>query len=282
MKIMTLSPSLMMENNRAYNDRATTFLMDYVPADKFVIYDQEFKETDYREGIEYIGLQKERQGFVKPRNALLDYFYKSDYDYAFLIGANSTISKSSLNDLHTLFHHLREGSFKPDAMFSTLGISVVANRILAKQQQDYDDFLYFSHQVPKNTYYLHGLIIKNHRKYYNLHLQIDGRCNPHVGTSEDVYLSMLLLRTFDCLSCPTLTVLKPPHKASTWMHKEKSYAYAPIDYDMLEHYLKDNETKSMRTDGFKSTIKLPRVEIYKQHMRPYRARRKPPAHSLIK
>ena len=82
MTVVLLIPCLMIEANRSRNLLCMNKAIDLYPVDHIVCYDQEFLSTDYLEGIEYIGHQEHRSGFVNSRNALLDYFYASDYDYA--------------------------------------------------------------------------------------------------------------------------------------------------------------------------------------------------------
>jgi len=66
----------MLDNNRQANFRAMRFALDnYKNIDEFVIYDQEHQEGDFIRGFTYIGHQPKRQGFVKPRNELLKWFY---------------------------------------------------------------------------------------------------------------------------------------------------------------------------------------------------------------
>ena len=59
----------------------------HYPVDEFIVNDQEFMPQDYKPGFTYIGKHKERQGFVKGRNQLLEYFYNSDADYAIWMDA---------------------------------------------------------------------------------------------------------------------------------------------------------------------------------------------------
>ena len=109
-KIMALIPCLMLPNNRSFNLKAMKETRDLLGLDCCVVYDQCFSDADYTElyGFEYIAHSKERMGWVEPRNKLLEHFYNSDFDYAFWIDANSTVSKPTLNDLLTIIRAVQE------------------------------------------------------------------------------------------------------------------------------------------------------------------------------
>lgn len=233
MKIITLSPCLMQENTRKANSTALNQLYDTFKFDEYVVYDQCFEETDYHPGFKYIGHAKQKMGWVASRNALLEYFYNSDADYAFWIDANSTVTKTCWNDVTTLIDSIQKGKLNQcDAIFATLGIWVSQDRIQAKSAPD---FMQNIHLIParndKSYNWMHGLIIKNFKKYYGQEFMIDPRCNMLEGTPEDVFFARLLRKYAACYVAPTITISKPSNKASTWAHNLNNYDYPPVLFD---------------------------------------------------
>ena len=105
-KIMCLIPCLMLPNNRDINKKAMDSNYTHLKLDEYVVYDQCFEDKDFDDRFTYIGHAKERMGWVTPRNELLKYFYNSDFDYAFWIDDNSTVSKSIFNDLKTIIDEI--------------------------------------------------------------------------------------------------------------------------------------------------------------------------------
>ena len=137
-KIMALVPCLMLPNNRDINKKAMDSTYTHLNLDAFVVYDQCFEETDFDDRFIYIGHATERMGWVTPRNELLKYFYNSDFDYAFWIDANSTISSTCLNDVLSIFDAIRNDKLpQVDTVFGTLGMWVSQERIVLKQAEDY-------------------------------------------------------------------------------------------------------------------------------------------------
>lgn len=238
--IVQLTPCLMLDNNRQANFKAMQYALDnYKNISAYVVYDQEHKESDFIRGFTYIGHQPKRQGFVKPRNELLKWFYNSNFDYALWIDANETVSPSTLNDLNTLTTALANETVDVNCVFSTLGIQISQERMFAKQRKDYFDSVYLVRNK-KGYEWLHGCIIKNFKKYYDTEIYIDERCDPWKGSSEDVYFSRLMRRLFCCQLCPTITVNKPSANTSTWMNKAGSYAYPPVDRPTVDTYIEEN------------------------------------------
>ena len=168
-KIMCLIPCLMLPNNRDINKKAMNSNYTHLKLDKYVVYDQCFESSDFDDRFTYIGHANERMGWVVPRNKLLEYFYNSDYDYAFWIDANSKVTTTTLNDVTTILDALRDNKLpQVDTIFSTLGMWNSQERQDLKQEADYFENV---HLVParltKNYDWMHGLIIKNFKKYYN-------------------------------------------------------------------------------------------------------------------
>ena len=272
MKICILIPCLMAENNRKANYEAMELAKTY-GADEIVVYDQEFEPQDYRKGFTYIGHQERRQGFVKPRNELLRWFYESDYDYAFWIDANEKVSTSCLNEVETLFSALRNG-LEVNCVMATMGIQISAERILAKKRKDYFNSVYLL-RSKKGYEWFHGLIIRNYRKYYGAEIYIDERCDPLTGLSEDVYLPRLLRNLFECQLCPTLILSKPSNKTSTWMNEKKNYDYPVIDLPVLDEFIRQNLPKYEGIKGVAvpDCMRLERVNTQSlSYIKPYRAK----------
>ena len=270
MKIIACIPALMLDNNRQINFKAMEFAKKHYPLDEFVVYDQEFLESDYKEGFTYIGHQDKRQGFVTPRNELLKYFYNSDADYAFWFDANETVSTPTLNDAVTVLKAIKDNIIDVDAIFSTLGIWVSQERIVAKKREDYHDNVWLT-ECRKNYNWMHGLLIKNWKKYYDMEVYIDSRCDPRVGSSEDVYFARLIQRLFNCYLCPTITMNKPNNKASTWMANESGYSYPPVDYAKVDEYISEiiDSYKKVRKVIVPNELIVPRVEDYRETLRDY-------------
>ena len=270
---MLLTPALMLDNNREVNKIAMQYSLDNYMIDEFVCYDQEFKEDDYINSYKYIGHQKQRQGFVKPRNELLKYFYNSDYDYAFLIDANEKITQSSLNDLQTVLYALKNEITISNAILTTMGIQISAERMVAKQRKDYFTNVYLLRNK-KGYEWIHGLIILNYKKYYNKEIYIDERCNPLTGISEDIYFVRTLHRLFECQLCPTIVASKPSNKTSTWQQNANNYAYPVIEMPTIDKIIKENyEDTKIEAIKIDNIVKLNRIKDNNiQYLKEYKAK----------
>lgn len=276
-KIMLLMPALMLENNRKANMDAMKYALENYAVDEFVVYDQEFQESDYIEGFTYIGHQKERQGFVKPRNELLKYFYNSDADYALWLDANEKVSQTSLNDLATIIANLKEEKISSNVILSTLGIMISQERIFAKKRKDYFDNVYLI-RCKKGYEWFHGMFMKNFKKYFNHEVYVDDRCDVWKGTNEDVYFIRLLHRLFECQLCPTIIMTKPSNKTSTWMQNEDNYNYPVADLPVIDAYIKENVEKyysDIIGDKINNVEKLDRIKDENlQYLKKYKPRKK--------
>ena len=262
----------MADNNRKKNHEAMEFAKTY-GADEIVVYDQEYQQSDYRKGFTYIGHQKKRQGFVKPRNELLRWFYESDFDYAFWIDANEKVSTACINEVETLFYALRHG-LEINCMMATMGIQISAERIMAKKRKDYFNSVYLL-RSKKGYEWFHGLTIRNYRKYYGTEIYIDERCDPLTGLSEDVYFPRLLRHLFECQLCPTLILSKPSNKTSTWMNDKKNYDYPVIDLPILDEFIRENlpKYKGIKGVAVPDCMRLDRVKTESlSYIKPYRAK----------
>lgn len=280
-KIMALIPCLMLSNNRRFNIRALSENRDLLSIDKYVIYDQCFEDTDFIEGFEYIANSKERMGWVEPRNSLLKYFYNSDYDYAFWIDANSTVSKPTINDLVTVIKNIQDDKLEfIDSIFCTLGIWVSQDRINYKSAEDYFDNVHLIAAKNDRSYnWMHGLIHKNFKKYCNQEFYIDERCDTRKGTPDDVYFARVLRRYTNSFVAPTVVINKPNSKAScTWANEKGTYDYPPVLFDVVDEYILENSEKYNyhRTQNIASPVDVPlkRIDFMKDKIKPYQPRSK--------
>lgn len=282
MKVVMLIPALMLENNRKANHSAMAYAKEFYPVDEFIVNDQCFVEDDYKGGFTYIGHHRERQGFVKGRNQLLDYFYNSDADYAVWMDANGRISKSTLNDFCTLVTALKAGKIDLDVVYSTLGINISAERIQVKKMPDYFDNVYLV-KLKSGYDWLHGMFMKNFKKYYNQMPFIDERCDPSKGTSEDIYFARLLRKLYNYRLAPTIVISKPNNRTSTWVADKAGYKYPKPDYATVEGYIKENLTRQPLLARTRSTgtIITPREGAYKGWLRPYKAKSKKIMRGLV-
>ena len=216
---MALIPCLMLPNNRKVNHKSLVQNYEQLKLDEYVVYDQCFEEGDFDTRFTYIGHADKRMGWVTPRNELLKYFYNSDFDYAFWIDANSTVSGPTLNDLITIIDAIKNDRLdKCDAIFGTLGMWASQERITLKSQADFFDYVHILPTKNNKSYnWMHGLFHKNFKKYYGQEFYIDERCDTKQGTADDVYFARLLQKFTNSYVAPTVVINKPSSKAScTW------------------------------------------------------------------
>lgn len=279
--ICALIPCLMLDNNRAINRKSIQSNIDSLKFDAYVVYDQMFSEEDFNSQCIYIGHADKRMGWVEPRNKLLEYFYNSDYDYAFWIDANSVPSKTTLNDLSTIIDNIRIGRLDEcDSIFATLGMWVSQDRIACK---DSDDYLENVHLLPCRTdrsyNWMHGLFHKNFKKYYNQEFYIDERCDTRKGTPDDVYFARLLRKFTNCWVAPTVVINKPSSKMScTWANEKGTYDYPPVLFDVVDDYILESSEKSHHHLCNKFTVPkeivLERNNFMRSLIKPYQPRGK--------
>lgn len=273
MKIAMLIPCLMLDNNRKANHAAMQYAKENYDVDAFIVNDAEFAESDYREGFQYIGHHTERQGFVKTRNQLLEWFYNSDYDWAIWMDANGRVTKSSLNDFDTLIQACRRDEVPFDAIHTTLGINISGERIDAKKMPDYTENVYLV-KFRSGYDWLHGMFLRNLKKYHGTPIYIDGRCDPRKGTSEDIYLARLLKQYFDVRLCPTITISKPSNKTSTWVADRSGYKYPPVDNATVDAYIQENMKNLAPRPKSPRTYKYSRTVRYKDLIKAYKPKGK--------
>ena len=271
----------MKENTREINHKSMQFNFENLKPDAYAVYDQCFEEKDFDPRFTYIAHADRRMGWVPSRNGLLKWFYESDYDYAFWIDANSTISSTCLNDVLSIFDALRNDKLpQVDTVFGTLGMWVSQERIVLKQSEDYFETV---HLVParndRSYNWMHGLIIKNYKKYYNQEFYIDNRCDVMDGTAEDVFFTRMIRRLTNSYVAPTVVCNKPDSSKSCTMDNGKgTYEYPPIRYDAVETYISEtvnkNKHRHVNLSAGCSEIILPRVEGHKDKLKPFKSRKK--------
>ena len=275
-KIMALIPCLMLPNNREINHKSMVQNYDQLGLDEYVVYDQCFEPGDFDTRFTYIGHADKRMGWVTPRNELLKYFYNSDFDYAFWIDANSTVSGPTLNDILTVIKAVKEDKLMQcDGIFATLGMWVSQDRITLKSMSDYTDAVHIIPTKNNKSYnWMHGLIHKNFKKYYGQEFYIDERCDTRQGTADDVYFSRLLQRFTNCYVAPTVVLNKPSSKMScTWANEKGTYDYPPTLFDKIDGYILESAEKSnyrrINPWEIRREIILPRVDYHKEYVKPY-------------
>lgn len=275
-KICCLIPCLMLSNNREVNKKAMDTNYNDLNLDKYIVCDQCFSQQDFDERFEYIAHSDKPLGWAIARNKLLEWFYNSDYDYAFWIDANSTISKSCYNDVLSIFEYLRNNNSDIDAIFSTLGIIVSNERISCKKMSDHLEVVRLTPaKLDKTSLWMHGLIIKNFKKYNDEQLYIDERCDSRNHIPEDIYFSRLLRNLTNTYHAPTVIVNKPSAKTSTWMHDKGSYEYPYTDYETVDMYVNENikdKKFNLKKNATNSTIEIKRIDKYKDLVKPYTPR----------
>lgn len=257
MKIVMLIPCLMLETNRDKNLEAQQFALDnYKGLDEIVVYDQCYKESDYLDGITYIGHQTKGKGFIEPRNKLLEWFYNSDYDYAVWMDGNKYVSKTALNDFNTVISKIKSNEIDVDFIFSTIGINISPERMEIKKRPDYFKNIYLLYKVHGYEYF-HGMFMKNIKKYYQDELYMSEECDVWKGLNEDIYFSKLVRELYDTYLCPTIVINTPSSKSSTWMTNKDGYDYPTVDHPKLKEMAKEEATKH------KCHIKKDKKLIYK-------------------
>lgn len=275
-KICGLTPCLMLDNTRKINRKSITFNVANLNLDGWALYDQNFSKDDFIEGCEHIANEPSRVGWVKARNGLLKWFYESDYDYAFWIDANSKICKTTLNDARTIIDAIKDDKLNMcDSIFSTLGMWASQDRVFFKSASDfYDNVHLIPAKMNKSYNWMHGLFIKNFKKYYNQEFYIDERCDTLQGIPEDVYFARLLRRFTNSYVAPTIVCSKPTSKHSCTMNNEKgTYEYPPVLFDKVDSYILEsaalNKYRVCNPYTNPTDIVLPRINFMKDLIRPY-------------
>lgn len=280
-KIVGLIPCLMLDNNRDANKEAIEHNYKHLNLDAIAIYDQSFQESDYDSRFTYVGYQPDRVGFTNARNGLLRWFYDSDYDYAFWLDANEKVSTPTINDTVTVIEALKADKLNDiDVIFATLGLWVSQDRIVAKQRDDYMTHVQLIPALNNKSYnWMHGLIMKNFKKYYDQPVFIDSRCDVKLGTPEDVYFSRLIRRYYNAYVAPTVVITKPSSNTSTHAGDGNGrYVYPPVKFDEVDQYILENvekdNIKMCNVHWYQDSVSIPRQEYMKDKVAPYKSRKK--------
>lgn len=268
MKVLGLTPCLMLDNNRGINNKCFRNNKENIMLDNWCVYAQMFTDNDKFKDVTYIGNKQERMGFVIPRNELLKYFYNSDYDYAFWIDANSTVSKPTLNDVNTIIKLMQSSNdfLECDAIFSTLGMWVSHERMFVKSLPDALENVHILPNPRNKSYnWMHGLFLKNFKKYYGLELYIDDRCDVSKGTPEDVFFARLLNQVMATYVAPGIVINKPSSNFSTHQNSGSGkYDYAPVDFNLVDRYvweyIRVNSLPNKRQNRLINEIITPRCD----------------------
>lgn len=277
-KIVLLMPMLMLDNNRKENNAALDYALEHYDVDLIAINAQEFKEYDYRRmhnKICYIEEHAKRQGFVKSRNQLLEWFYESQFDWAVWLDANAKVSRTSLNDFRTVISAIKNDAIDVDVILSTLGMYISDMRIVARKAPDHLENVKLT-KLPKNKYaWMNGMFMVNFNAKYNKMPDIDTECGPEKGIGEDSYFVQLCRNLFEVRICPTIMISKPPVKTSTWKANEKGYKYQREDWNLIARMVQEKgiylpEKKKLVPD----TIILSRVDYMKEKVTVYKRKRK--------
>lgn len=268
----------MTDSCRSIVKKSCLYNRDNLALDSMVIFDQCYSESDYLDGINYIGKSSKPMGIVSSANLLLDWFYHSDFDYGFYIDADCKVSNASTNDLLTVLDALKSGKLdRCDAIFATMNLWPSTARGYYKQQCDYFENV---HIIPisfgRSYNNMNGLIFKNFSKFYNQKIKIDERCNPKTGVYEDIYFSKQLKALFSCYLMPTVAIDTGDAKSSTWQPENNNYSYDPADHEVIDRLRLESILKYNLRDFSKSRVKqeivLQRVDEKRDCMRAYKKR----------
>lgn len=268
MKVIGLIPAVMTRSTRTQIRHAFAKTIAELKLDAYVVYDQGFIDQDRVAGVTYIGHQSTAVPRHEALNALLNYFYDSDADYAFWLDATSTVSHTTVNDLATILQFLQPGEINNcDAIFSTLGQWVSTERIQYKSSWDYMSNV---HLVPiadnKSYNWMSGLLQKNFYKYYGQRFLVDVRCASAKGTPEDVYFARLLRKLANCYLAPTL-VVSSAHVGDIGV---------PVLYNVLDQYKHENiiseNYSHVNPNAYRRELILTRVSYEKSSLTQYKPR----------
>lgn len=277
-KVVMLSLCLMQENTRELNNKTLDYALEHYDVDLIVINAQEFDEFDYRkhDKIKYIGNHAKRQGFVKGRNQLLEWFYSSDYDWAIWLDSNVRIARTALNDFRTVLSAIRRGELDDvDFIASTLGNHITQLRIDAKKARDhFENVKVTTLGGSKDTGWMAGLMMCNIHKKYGVSVFIPEECVSQKGLMEDVYFVTLCRKYFEYRVCPTITIAIPPAKTTTWRSSHDGYKYPPVAWEVLNRMILSSKMVPVERKSVRKTFVIPRVEYMINEVGGYKERKK--------
>jgi hypothetical protein len=191
------------------------------------------------------------------------------------------VSTPTINDTVTVIEAIKADQLnKIDVIFATLGLWVSQDRIVAKQREDYMTHVQLIPALNNKSYnWMHGLIMKNFKKYYDQPVYIDSRCDVKLGTPEDVYFARLVRRYFNAYVAPTVVITKPSSNTSTHAGDGKGrYVYPPVKFEEVDQYIlesvEQNDIKQCNIQWFKDPVSIPRQDYMKDKVTPYKSRKK--------
>lgn len=281
-KICVLIPCLMKPNNEEVNMKRMRELHDELGFDDIIIYDQCFEDRHKEPWMTLIGHAKEPQGFVKPRNELLKWFYESDFDYAMWMDANAVVSRPQRNALMTLKAWLESGECPYDVVQSTFQLWVSGEGILDHRRPDYDKTILVStldEPVKVRDGTMIGMVMANFSKKYGDKPYIRHDCDPWSGTSEDVFFINLIKRLYRVGLCSSLGFSKSGSKTSTWREGQGTkYNYPPIKKEVLDQmireYVRESHLVVRKEFMAKNTFEIERVARFKDLIKEFKPKNK--------
>ena len=195
------------------------------------------------------------------------------FDFAF---PNSTVSKSTLNDLTTIIDAIHADKLNHcDGIFSTLGMWISQERMQCKAAEDFFDKVHLLPTKNNKSYnWMHGLFHRNFKKFYGQEYYIDKRCDTKRGTADDVYFSRTLQRFTNCYVAPTVIINKPSSQAScTWANEKGTYEYPPTLFDKIDEYILETADKEkhhhVNPYEVRHEIILDRNDYLRDQIKPY-------------
>lgn len=283
-KVCFLTMALSAPNTKKLNKEALLRTMESFPDVDHIFFEQEFEPDDFIDSprVKYIAGNPKRQGFIPPRNALLKWFYNSDYDYAIFRDAGDVISKPTSNDFATLLDAVKNDKLpKLPLIQTTIGIVVDGDRMALKQASDYFDNITVK-PCTNNNGELHFAFHLNYKKYYGDEPYIHPSCTHFNGISDDRYFVLLLKTLYGCWCCPTVMSgrMMGGASASTWApgKTDGKMGYPPIDFKktmaLVYQEIEANGWKFNKYPNQDAWFKIPRLEQYKELLKPYKPRKK--------
>ena len=201
MEIVCVIACLLQDHNREKILENIQSNIEKLSIDKYVILAQCFKDSEFeifknKDNVELIGNYDYARGFVDCKNDLFHYFYKSNYDYALLLDANCTVSKTTLNSHLTLLNAIRNYEIEPDLVTVSIGVLPDTDRAELNKSNDYFEYLTLldanQKKYQRNQNEMYFTYLKNISKFYNKEIFIPNECHCHIGLFEDVYFISLL------------------------------------------------------------------------------------------
>jgi hypothetical protein len=144
-----------------------------------------------------------------------------------------------------------------------------------KKRPDYFNSVYLLFK--KHEYrYMHGMFMKNFKKYYQDEVYISEECDNFKGVPEDEYFIDLLRCLYKTYLCPTIVVNTPSNKSSTWMNNQNGYDYPKSDKIITKQMAEQEATKHKKIEKeLKNVYKLDRIKDETlEELKPYKSRSK--------